>query len=116
MKNNTLQTRNLLEQALRSLPGDFALQGVRSHIAAALGQVNAVERRRQARHDAETKVAEAEAARLSRYRPWLLTPQQAGDAIASLDKMIQHELGKIAEARDNRNKRGPGNDARTILG
>ena len=46
MKNNTNDVKNYLRQALMSVPDDFNLQDVKSHINKALSVVESVEKKR----------------------------------------------------------------------
>jgi hypothetical protein len=49
MKNNTNDVKNYLRQALMSVPDDFNLQDVKSHINKALSVVESVEKKRLVR-------------------------------------------------------------------
>jgi len=49
MKTKT--TKNLIEQALRTLPGDYSLRMVRSHIVKAWDELIKVENKRNKRKD-----------------------------------------------------------------
>ena len=46
MKNNTNQTKELLQKALVNIPQDFSLSEVRYHIRVALNKLENVEKKR----------------------------------------------------------------------
>lgn len=46
MKTNTTDAKRLIEQAIKAMPQDFALNEVRHHLKAALGHINHVEEKR----------------------------------------------------------------------
>lgn len=115
MKNNTSQVKGLLEQALRALPEDFALEGARSHIVSAINQVGAVEYRRaraeNTRINAEAiQKKEAEAKKLG-IPVWQMSLPMTKSVIAGLDKMIQSEVSKLENIREANNaKKNPRNN------
>ena len=98
MKNNTENTRNLLEAALASCPDDCSLNVARNFIRAALQQVHHVEGKRGRRHLAEQQQT------LKQY-PYLaprydLTAKECRQAVMRLDRMIAQEEAKIAPVPD----------------
>jgi ribonuclease D len=99
VKNNTSPAKGLLEQALGALPGDFALQGARSHILAALGQINQIEQRRDRRENTQNMIRQMEDKRketmVNGIPQWQMSLPQAKQAIKNLDQMMQAELAKI---------------------
>lgn len=104
MKDNTGQTKQYLEQALRSLPPDFSLQGARSHIIAALNHMTAVEHKRSQRENTQRQLAKMEEDRqraqtmgLAPWQTWQMSLPQARNALKSLDNMINAELAKLTE-------------------
>jgi hypothetical protein len=104
MKNNIEQTKKFLDQALRSLPSDFAFQGVKSHIIAAINQTHAVEYKRARHENTQKQIAKlkedqqkAMAAGYAPWQMWQMSLPQARQAINHLDNMINSELSKLAE-------------------
>lgn len=87
MKNNTESTKDFLHRALQSLPNDFALNEVRSHLKMALSKLEMVENRRRKRESQQTN------------NNWvmvnneLMHPDIAKKVIAELDRMIKY--GKL---------------------
>lgn len=97
MKNNTAKSRQLIEQAMRELPDNFALRDVRYNLARALTEIGRVEKKRGKREvtqmtphqkwemDKET----------NRLMPPNLTEQQKTNVIGQIDAMISAEQQKI---------------------
>lgn len=84
-RNNIDRTRSFLEEALRTLPGDFALGQARAHIAAALESIARIEEKRQRRiHNNATPP-------MWNYLvpKYNMTAAECRQAIAGLDRMIQ---------------------------
>lgn len=88
MKNNTEPTKDFLQRALQSLPNDFALNEVRSHLKMALSKLEMVENRRAKRESQQQA-----------NNNWvmvnneLMHPDMAKKVIAELDRMIKY--GKL---------------------
>jgi hypothetical protein len=102
MKNNTGQTKQLLEQALRALPDDFALQGARSSIIAALNHISSIEHKRQRRENTQKHLEKIQAQQPFNIAP--LSPTQAKAAINGLEKLIQQELANIDARKSEKPK------------
>lgn len=100
MKNNTEQTKVLLQKALLDTPADFALSEVRFHIRAALNKLETVEKKRAKREVAheQRKTVTAQQA----YNPFA--------ALQAIDEMIAEEKAKIEDIHRRRNKPKDGSD------
>ena len=93
MKNNTEPTKDFLQRALRSLPNDFALNEVRSHLNMALSKLELVESRRNKRESQQINnnwaIVNGE----------LMHPAMAKKVIAELDHMINYEKLKLEQMK-----------------
>ena len=99
----TDKTRQLLEQAIRSLPPDNALSDVRNYMVYAFRKLNEVEKKRSKResitphqqwkYDLQTN---------SLINP--LSPSQQTDILSKIDHMINYEKTRIDEIRNRSQK------------
>lgn len=102
MKNNTEQTKMLLQKALLDTPADFALSEVRFHIRAALSKLENVEKKRNKREVSLEQRKEKAAASQQAYNPFA--------ALQAIDEMIAEEKAKIDEIHRRRNKPKDGSE------
>ncbi len=104
---DTNKTRHALEEALRNLPQDYALQGVRGNIVSAIRQINELETRRDRRAtlQANLRRMEEEKQKLANagLAHWQLTLPQYKNALNKIDSIISDELAKIDKAKDKNN-------------
>jgi hypothetical protein len=89
MKNNTNKARNLLEQALLSLPQDFSLDTARRSIKIALSEIIQIENKREKRN----KLKENRKELKNKLMP---------SSIKIIDELIKQENKKI---ENNKNKK-----------
>lgn len=96
MKNNTQDTKALLQRALTLAPDDHALSEVRFHIRAALGKIENVEKKRERRVvNAERRELAAGQGNVHAFDPFR--------AIQAIDEEIAREKAKIEEIQRRRN-------------
>ena len=100
MKNNTGRSKTLLEQALRSLPGDNALQGTRYHVNKALDEIRKIEKKRRKREHVETTAAEEWQEKMKLFT---MPPEIAKTALENIDSMISQEQDKIDKIKNKDN-------------
>lgn len=102
MKNNTEQTKILLQKALMDTPQDFALSEVRFHIRAALSKIENVEKKRTQRNVVVEKRKEEIEKANQVYNPYV--------AIQVIDDLIAEEKSKIEGIQRRRNKPKDGSE------
>ena len=95
MKNNTKETRNLLEKLLMQLPQDNSLSEVRYHLKSAMNKLEDVERKRERRE------IKSEKRELNKSTSYNYDPLRA---ISAIDEEIKKERNKIDEIHKRRNK------------
>lgn len=114
MKNNTQNTRALLQRALLEAPEDFALSEVRYHIRAALSKLEHVEKKRDKRQIQQERRHEVQAQKQAIHAFDPLRQLQA------IDDMIAEEKAKIAEIQRRRaakpGESEDGDELQTVLG
>jgi len=86
MKNNTSQVKNLLAEAMRALPHDFALGQARSYIGAAINEIKTVEGKRAKREEVQKT-------------PTPLVSMNPLATIDILNKLIEEEKKVVEERR-----------------
>ena len=109
MKNNTEPTKDFLQRALRSLPNDFALNEVRSHLKMALSKLEVVENRRNKRESSQQAnnnwvIANGE----------LMHPAMAKKVIAELDHMINYEKLRLEQMKKKKELSDEDQDIQTL--
>ena len=98
MKDNTTKSKELLEQALRLLPRDFALSNARAYLNRAINEVKSVETKRIKRNEV-LKTEEKKT-----FEPIHMSPQQQKTALDQLDKLIEAEENKLKALRNKKNE------------
>ena len=104
MKKNPELAKELLERALKELPGDNALSNVRWHMRKAINEIEKVTGRR-------TAIAEQQKKQKSPWQQWklnletgtLMNPALATSALGGIESLIAQEQAKLA-AIQNKNK------------
>lgn len=99
MKNNTQQSKQFLTQAIQALPEDFALGSARSHLRAALNEIQKIEGRRVQREELNKQVE------LSNLEKSIIGGgnYDAREAIGVIDELISQEKKNLIAIQE-RNK------------
>ena len=97
MKDNTQKAKQLLQQAIREMPQDFALSEARYHLGAALSKIQEIEKKRERRHIQE----------LQQQQQQLQVGQSTNirETLNCIDEMINAEKRKIEEINERRKQR-----------
>ena len=105
MKDNTSQAKAHLNEALRSLPQDFALSDARYYIRHALNKIEHVEKKRGKRA--------AAAAEITAQQEWqdqlnknTVNPLNARQTIHALEQMVADEHTKLESLRNKKSDGG----------
>lgn len=109
MNAKTAKSQDLLQRALKSLPGDVGLQSARKHIAKALQEVAHY----QTKKETSKPMSVQQQWQLDMKTGGLVNPltkEQQKTALSQLDKFIEDEHKKIKEIK----QRAVGNQ--TLLG
>jgi len=101
MKNNTSESKVLLEKTLRSLPIDHVLQGARYHLKCALNEIQKVEGKRQNREVVRKTSEEEHKAKMGNF---FITPDIAQAVLDGIDNMIDEEQTKIENMKKKSEK------------
>ena len=106
MKNNTNHAKNLLVQAIRAMPDDFALTEARAYLKRALSEIEYIESKRDRRipNSRESNLVAPIAEQRTANVAGNWTPQQVMGAINYIDGMIEAEKQKINEIHARREK------------
>lgn len=80
--------KEILLEALKALPDDFALSEARFHIKAAIAKIEHVETKRERREEVKKQIDMAELVKK-------MSPAKAKDALEYLDSMIEEEKQKL---------------------
>ena len=104
MKNNTTDAKRLIQQAIQSMPDDFALSEAKYHLKAALSHVDTVEQKRQRRESTQRQNDMN-----ARFKS--MGGVQAGtvdlrENLKIIDDMIAAEQKKLEEIAAKRQSRG----------
>lgn len=91
MKNNTNDVKNYLRQALMSVPDDFNLQDVKSHINKALSVVESVEKKRLVREQSVQK-----------RKSIVLNKNDMSKTINMIDQQLNAEKIKLEEIKNKK--------------
>jgi hypothetical protein len=97
MKNNTSESKVLLERALKSLPLDGSLQQARHHLKCALEEMQHVESKRYKREVIRKTVEEEYKEKMGKY---FISPQNAPSLLNTIDQMIEQEQKKIGKMQE----------------
>lgn len=107
MKTNTTDAKRLIQQAISSMPDDFALSEARHHLKAALGHVDAVEQKR-ARRENTQRQNEINA----QFKSMGVNPGvDLRENLKIIDDLIAVEQKKLDEIAAKRRSRGQPVDA-----
>ena len=104
MKNNTGESKILLEKLIKSLPGDHVLQGARYHLKCALNEIEQVENKRQGREVVRQTTEDAYKAKMNSF---FITPDNAKAVLNGIDSMISEEQKKIDNMKKKAEKQTP---------
>ena|ERR1019366_3665078 len=99
MKDNTAKAKQMIAQAIREMPQDFALSEARFHLQAAISNIEKVEDRRLQRHQQEQKQFQ---------QTWNVgggQPVNLRETISTIDDLIDVERQKLQDIADRRKKR-----------
>lgn len=117
MKNNTEDTKLALQRALAHVPQDHALNEVRYHIRAALGQLENVEKKRERRHTNEVRREANKAQAVGQGNVYGYDPFAA---LRAIDEEIAKTKQTIVEIQRRRRKpddeKDDGDELQTVLG
>jgi hypothetical protein len=121
MKNNTEDLKKALQDVLRLMPQDFALQDTTNHLRAALASVNRVEGRRnqQATQQKQMETFEAQKREKMGQAPIMrdpttsMTTSEARMVIKTLDQLIANEKKNLANILEQRSIKARGGNSRT---
>jgi hypothetical protein len=91
MKNNTNDVKNYLRQALMSVPDDFNLQDVKSHINKALSVVESVEKKRLVREQ-----------NVQKRKSIVLNKNDMSKTINIIDQQLNAEKIKLEEIKNKK--------------
>lgn len=102
MKNKTEKSRIHVEQALRNLPQDFALRGIRNTLRRALNEIDDVEKKKNKRNKEEVTPWQKWQMDLSTGRlvPPNMSEQQQKDTLTAIDNLISAEEEKLKEKQN----------------
>jgi hypothetical protein len=112
MKNNSSETKIMLEKALQNLPPDQAMQSVRFHLKCALNEIIKVEGRRQKREVVRKSTEENYKEKMNSF---FISSENAPLALNAIDKMIAQEQNKL-DAKKNQPAAQENDEEDTILG
>jgi flagellar biosynthesis chaperone FliJ len=112
MKNNTGESKMLLEKALKNLPLDGSLQQVRRHLKCALEEIQHVEGKRHKREIISKTVEEEYKEKMGKC---FIAPQNAPSLLNTIDQMIEQEQKKIGKMQEKVNAPTPQVDTDTIF-
>lgn len=96
MKNNTTDTKRLIQQALATMPADNALAEARHHLRAALNHVDHVEQKRVRREAVQKQNAMNEQFK-QMGNMQMGSPEALRETLRSIDDMIAKEEKKLQE-------------------
>jgi hypothetical protein len=99
MKRNTQEVRNLLSQAYKNVPEDFALAEVKAQIRAALERLERVETKRERREQTKPQTNNWPV-----VNGQVVNPYAVKQTIDLIDEMIATEKRKIEEIHQRRKK------------
>lgn len=102
MKNNTIKSKELLEQALKLMPRDFALSNARAYLNRAILEVSAVENKRNKKEELHKKIEENK--EKQKLQVGLMTPKQQTVVLNNIDKLIEAEEMKLKELKNKKNE------------
>lgn len=113
MKNNTQQAKELLIQAIQSMPSDFALSEARSYMKSALNAISKIENRRIKRQR-DMEIQE------ELQREKMVSMPQVYDPMAFLDeinRMIEEQKNIIKNpSQNNQEDEESSGDNETLFG
>lgn len=114
-KNNTDQTKALLQRVISSCPADFALREVKFHLQQAANKLEQVEKKRAA---AEQKKSPTQHQQWhERLAAGLRNPNTAKNTLDIIDGMLAEEYAKLEDILERKKKTSTGDDeGETILG
>jgi len=107
MKNNTNDVKNYLRQALMSVPDDFNLQDVKSHINKALSVVESVEKKRLVREQ-----------NVQKRKSIVLNKNDMSKTINIIDQQLNAEKIKLEEIKNKKkvNWQGENSELQNVFG
>lgn len=118
MKNNTNKTKDLVAEAIRNLPQDFALTDARHYLLKAYNEIEEVENKRAKRENIRkpqkgfSKVANERTSQVAAESPhW--TPQQILGIVNYIDQQILEAKQKIDEIQKSKTQPEPSPDFHT---
>lgn len=111
-KNNTEQTKNLLQKTINSVPADFALREVKFHLQQAAKKLEQIEQKRAA----------SEPKKPTQHQQWheklaagLQNPNTARNTLDIIDNMLAEEHAKLEEILERKKKTSLGTDDEDTL-
>jgi hypothetical protein len=107
MKDNTIKSKQLLEQAFKLMPRDFALSNARAYLTRAINEVTAFEKK-QERKNGNT-VAPTNA-----LPP--MTAVERDNALEKIENMIADEEKKLKAILERKNNRRGTDPSQTLNG
>lgn len=103
MKNNTTDTKRLIQQALAAMPNDNTLSEARHHLRAALNHVDNVEQKRL-RREAVQKQNELKT-QFNSMGNLQGNPAALRESLKAIDDMIEKEQKKLEEIANRKKQR-----------
>jgi hypothetical protein len=104
MKNNTQNSKQLLEQLIKSLPNDFSLNQTKYYLKCALNEIIHIENKRNKRENLQQKTIEEHKEKMQMFMNPTLNVAQAKEVIENIDKMIAVEQQKLIKANQSKNE------------
>ncbi len=104
MKNNTNESKVLLEKALQSLPQDNALQGARYHLKCAINEITHIEIKRKGREVVRKTTEEMYKEKMNSF---FVTPSNAKTVLDKIESMISEEKKKIEDMQKKTDSQTP---------
>ena len=111
-KNNTEQTKALLERVIKTVPADFALREVRFHLQQAAKKLEQVEKKRAA---AEPKKPTQHQQWHERLAAGMQNPNTARNTLDIIDGMLAEEYAKLDGILERKKKSSIEEDEDTLL-
>jgi hypothetical protein len=97
VKDNTLNARKLLQEAMRAIPGDFALREVRFHVNQAIQKLEKVEEKRASKAQAAQDKKTFAQNWTEMLKGGLTNPNSPGRTLDIINQMIAEENRKLEE-------------------
>lgn len=103
---NTDRSKQLIEQAVRSLPLGFKYQSVKQHMLIALEELNKLETKNEKKRSGVTPLNQWQ---LDLTTGTMLSPLQKQNALSELEALIKKEQAKL-ESKKGKPSQPPKND------